>query len=263
MGETPNVVQLPVLMEQDFGYYEGKKWYERSADSKLAGNDCLRQEYKDIAGFVDIESKESLSQRVDAFLDGHLVPLLEAPADSKDKVVAVVSHGILLSVLWKRLLLRLPLRSVAFSPEVLANARGYSLEHLGSWSNTGYLELLMQRVAMQELPAAAGDAVPPSNLESVSSQDIAAETAPQRARQAASSSTRTSAEHATNASNESAPSAQSLMPEPTLGWTTLVQVVNGRDHLKGLKRTGGGVGSARHDASQKNIDSFFKRRKVE
>jgi hypothetical protein len=38
--------------------------------------------------------------------------------------------------------------------------------------------------------------------------------------------------------------------------------VNGKDHLKGLKRTGGGVGSSRHDASQKGIESFFKRRKV-
>jgi hypothetical protein len=47
------------------------------------------------------------------------------------------------------------------------------------------------------------------------------------------------------------------------GWTTTIMTINGKDHLKGLKRTGGGVGSSRHDASQKGIESFFKRRKVD
>lgn len=46
-------------------------------------------------------------------------------------------------------------------------------------------------------------------------------------------------------------------------WTTTILTINGKDHLKGLKRTGGGVGSSRHDASQKGIESFFKRRKID
>ncbi|KAL6710868.1 hypothetical protein ACN47E_007925 [Coniothyrium glycines] len=47
------------------------------------------------------------------------------------------------------------------------------------------------------------------------------------------------------------------------GWTTVIRTINGKDHLLGLKRTGGGVGSSRHDASQKSIETFFKRRKVD
>ncbi|KAH7153488.1 hypothetical protein EDB81DRAFT_648710, partial [Dactylonectria macrodidyma] len=37
-----------------------------------------------------------------------------------------------------------------------------------------------------------------------------------------------------------------------------VETVNGVDHLKGLKRTRGGIGSAMFDARQKTMDSFFK-----
>jgi hypothetical protein len=45
------------------------------------------------------------------------------------------------------------------------------------------------------------------------------------------------------------------------GWTITVNAVNSRLHLQGLKRTGGGVGSARHDDKQQGIETFFKKRK--
>jgi phage baseplate assembly protein gpV len=56
---------------------------------------------------------------------------------------------------------------------------------------------------------------------------------------------------------------QAPTPHIAHGWNTTILAINGKDHLKGLKRTGGGVGSSRHDTSQKSIETFFKRRKVE
>lgn len=254
--DVPDVVQLPVLMEQDFGFFEGKKWHERSAESKMAG-----KEHNDANGFVDIESKESMATRVDTFLDDHLLPLIETPTDeTKDHVVAIVSHGIILSQLWKRFLLRLPPKTVSFSPDVLANTRGYSLEHLGGWSNTGYLELHMQKVLAQEATAAEDAPLPTS--ESAPSEDVvgqAKEEAGIQNNPQVTSSDAVSGKHVVPAP------ASDHVPQRKLvhGWKTMIETVNGRDHLIGLKRTGGGVGSARHDASQKNIDNFFKRQKLE
>lgn len=38
-----------------------------------------------------------------------------------------------------------------------------------------------------------------------------------------------------------------------------IVAINGRDHLAGLKRTRGGLGSSPHDERQKRLDGFFKR----
>jgi broad specificity phosphatase PhoE len=260
-NDVPDVVQLPVLMEQDFGFYEGKKWHERSAASKWASKDPHHQEHKDIDGFADFESKESMAQRVDTFLDDHLLPLIEAPTDeTKDHVVAIVSHGIILSQLWKRFLLRLPPKSVSFSPDLLANTRGYSLEHIGGWSNTGYLELHMQQVAVQ-VAAPVQDAPPPTS-ESAPSEDVVGQAKEETGIQ--DNPQVTASDAVTNEHVVPTP-INDLVPQRKLvhGWKTMIETVNGRDHLIGLKRTGGGVGSARHDASQKNIDNFFKRQKLE
>lgn len=251
---VPEVVQLPVLMEQDFGFYEGKKWNERTPDSRLAGSE----------GFVDIESKESIAQRADAFLDLHLLPLLHGATETVEPVVAVVSHGIMLSVLWKRLLLRLPARSVELAPELSTIPRA-TLEHLGGWSNTGYLEVHMVRTSPLE-PSGLGEEVSPVSPNLVPPKPTVASEA------AASKQTQVSHGTVTMAITGQVPveNAQaSIVAAPSTplklapGWMTVVRTINGKDHLVGLKRTGGGVGSSRHDASQKNIESFFKRRKVE
>ncbi|RMZ74239.1 phosphoglycerate mutase family [Pyrenophora seminiperda CCB06] len=201
---VPVVLQLPVLMEQDFGSMEGKKFHDPSHKSEHPRNEKNRHGIE----FVPMESKDTMARRADSFIDEHLMPLLGDTSKDMSPVVAIVSHGIFLSMLWKRLLLRLPRKSVVLSPELRATARP-SLEHLGGWSNTGYLELHLQRAEAEEpSPSPAG------------------------------------------------------MSRITQGWTTTILTINGKDHLRSLKRTGGGVGSARHDASQKRIDTFFKRRRV-
>lgn len=259
---VPDIVQLPVLMEQDFGHYEGKKWNERLADSRSASKEAHHQSYEDTEGFVDVESKDSLTRRADTFLDRHVLPLMHELSTSNEYVVAVVSHGIMLSALWKRLLLRLPSRSVTLSPE-LAATTPISLEHLGGWSNTGYLELHMARAA----PVPTRTLTPPASVPYASEYD--------RTLLADGVYTHKSAELTAadvTTANRSVPSlnAQKCMtaypptvPQIAHGWMTVIRTVNGREHLKSLKRTRGGVGSSRYDASQKNIESFFKRQKVD
>jgi hypothetical protein len=227
---VPDVVQLPVLMEQDFGSMEGNKFFDRPLESKVSGKGHHWQENKDTAGFVDVESKGAMARRADSFLDEYLLPLLGDASKDAHHVVAVVSHGIFLSTLWKRLLLRLPPQSVMLSPELQATARP-SLEHLGAWSNTGYLELHLTREGLGkvEVPQAAADDIPAAQPD--------AEASP--------------------------PPAVSPTPRIAHGWKTTILTINGKDHLKSLKRTGGGVGSSRHDTSQKSIETFFERRKVD
>jgi hypothetical protein len=262
---VPDVVQLPVLMEQDFGSMEGRKWYDRPPESKVSWKEHHRQENKETAGFVDMESKYAMARRADSLLDKHLLPLLGDASEDGDKVIAIVSHGIFLSTLWKRLLLRLPPKSVALSPELQATARP-SLEHLGGWSNTGYLELLLSTAEVEVIrPTADIHATPVADSSLLLAEMPAADEGlgkvevPQAAVAdvpAAQSDTEVSLQPAVVASASST-------PRMVHGWTTTILTINGKDHLQGLKRTGGGVGSSRHDASLKSIETFFKRRKVE
>jgi hypothetical protein len=257
---VPDVVQLPVLMEQDFGSMEGKKWYDRLTESKVSGKEHHRHENKDTAGFVDVESKDAMARRADTFLDAHLLPLLGDASEDADQIVAIVSHGIFLSTLWKRLLLRLPPKSVTLSPDLQATARP-SLEHLGGWSNTGYLELHLTQAKLEAPnPTADAHVVPVAGPSSSPAVDdgLGKIEVPQAA---------FADDPAAQSHEASPPSAVAASPAPAPrvahGWTSTILMINGKDHLNGLKRTGGGVGSSRHDASQKSIETFFKRRKVE
>ncbi|KAF2263237.1 phosphoglycerate mutase-like protein [Lojkania enalia] len=263
---VPNVVQLPVLMEQDFGFYEGKKWYDKPANTGLSGREHHRQSHTDTPGFVDIEPVESLARRADNFIDLHLLPLFHGAPSATGHVVAIVSHGIMLSILWKRLLLRLPPKSVAFSPELSERVRCRSLEHLGGWSNTGYLELHLQKTMVEDLVSVVIPATP-SDLDSRLTGDAPTNTQAEMSRledaRAKFASTMVGTSSTDDTRSQLATSVVKQLPVRLAhGWTTVIQTMNGRDHLKGLKRTGGGVGSARHDTSQQNVESFFKRRKL-
>jgi hypothetical protein len=260
---VPDVVQLPVLMEQDFGSMEGKKWYDRPPESKVSGKEHHRRERKHTAGLVDMESKDAMARRADAFLDEHLLPLLDGPAEDTDPVIAVVSHGIFLSTLWKRLFIRLPPHSITLSDEVRMMVRS-SLEHLGGWSNTGYLKLQLTKAKVEpEVTKFTSDVAVDSLLDpsSLSAETSAADEGlgkvevPSNDAATAQPNSETSAQPVRVASPTRA-------PRIAYGWTTTILTINGKEHLIGLKRTGGGVGSSRYDASQKSIERFFKRRKV-
>ncbi|KAI4105095.1 MAG: hypothetical protein L6R37_002899 [Teloschistes peruensis] len=192
----------PDLREQNFGFYEGKPFYARQHESKKSGKDKHRSEHRKDANFQDVESKESMAARTTSFIDQYLKPLLVGESAEQQRAVAIVSHGILLSHLWRSILGMFGVNqtTVDIAPGVsIGNGGVTPLEYLGGWSNTGYLELDMTMISDEE------EASPRSKI--------------------------------------------------------IVQTVNGKDHLKGLKRARG-VGSSQYDEGQKKIESFFKKTKT-
>lgn len=258
----PVVAQINELAEQDFGSYEGVSFLARQPGSKVSGKEAHRTVHKDDPGFVDMESRESMTRRVDVFLDDYLMPVVQAIATSPVSV-AIVSHGITLSVLWRRLLHRLPPRSVSLHPEVSSRYTGIDLERIGGWSNTGYLELEIAYTVITQMASPAGQ---PLGNSLVSTE---ANTQPQIVTLDSSPNTSDPAvfeqdfAHDDSTINTTSETTKIVARHVFVGWTVAVHAVNSRAHLTGLKRTGGGVGSARFDDKQKSIDTFFKRRKVE
>jgi broad specificity phosphatase PhoE len=246
------VVQVPDLIEQDFGYYEGKTFQTR-ANEKRPGKDTQRKRAEDGLDFVDVESKESMTKRADAFLDEHLLPLFfqDIKPHTMPLRVAVVSHGILLGNLWRRLLARLPAKSVTISPDVVSARGTIILEHLGGWSNTGYLSLSFTEQNLPETTAVKVDVISPDTI--------------------------ASSEASTESSDAAALTSASLTPvTPTAmvtssrkahvmltGWSARINAIDSKQHLGGLKRQRGGIGSLAHDQGQKRLESFFKRQKKE
>lgn len=131
-GTELEIVKRTELMERDFGSFEGKPFSSRTRDAE--DDD-------------DVERKESLAKRIDVFLDGYFLPLLDEDSSEgvRDPVVAVVAHGMLLAHFWRRLLLRIPKNSLTIAPEIAEKRGGVGLEYIGGWSNTGYLELDFKR----------------------------------------------------------------------------------------------------------------------
>ena len=243
--DIPAVTMLPVLAEKDFGSCEGKKFHERA----VYGNQSDE--------FVDVESKQSLAQRADTFLNEYLLPLFDSTAEPIEPVIVVVSHSIMLSSLWRRLLLRLPQRSVKLAPG-MASFAPVTLEHLGGWSNTGYLELHMSRAALGSALRTFAQSTTPKLIHCPLSDTPCGVSLSSTS--AVVLSTQEVVKNSSLPTDAVQPSQiRTLSPE----WSTIIHSINEKDHLKGLKRTGGGLGSSRHDASQKSIKSFFKRRKVD
>ena len=232
------IQQLSVLREQDFGFYEGKPFHSKPRPWDKPGKKVFRDRNCDEPGFQDVESQAAMGLRMDNFLDQHLLPLLRNTSDGDGLQIAIVSHGIILSRLWKCLLKRFGAQSVRLSTSSsVPNKNFTSLEHLGSWSNTGYLELEISSLRTK----------PQLDNPKAKSRCIASEDSD------ALATTHGSTDHSTP--DNTSPTA---MLE---GWKMVVRSINNTDHLNGLKRTGGGVGSSKYDDGQKTIETFFKRRR--
>jgi broad specificity phosphatase PhoE len=255
-----DIRQVRSIMEQDFGFYEGKPVSVRSTKGgNVLAKDEHRTFHKDDPGFVDVESKESMALRVDAFLDVHLLPIL-----GEEHVVAVVSHGIILSVLWRRFLQRLPVKGVTIHSEVVAMHGHLDLERLGGWSNTGFLELEMHRLATPPMSSPL-----PTSLDNVLEASLPEkETLPTVLPGLGDSVDLSSLpeKEVRRGSSFVSPSRPAKIGSTTntfTNWTTTIRAVNHKPHLTNLKRTRGGVGSSPHDEKQKSIHSFFKKEKKE
>ncbi|KAI5200528.1 phosphoglycerate mutase-like protein [Aureobasidium subglaciale] len=267
------VTTVPHLIERDFGYYEGKTNRIRKGPD--------REQHKKEPGFVDVESKDELAVRADLFLDLHLLPLLDDEVDFggvAEHVVAVVSHGILLSSLWRRLLLRLGPKSVTVARDVVSSRGPVVLAHLGGWSNTGFLELSIQSVDTElgsGLPSidSASSPVEPiatvsvSTLNSPGSSPV--ENAPPQLL-TESSGIEMPTDQSGAVGNVSV-TKDAVNAEPSEkedlrlleGYCTTILVVDGQQHLQGLKRQRGGIGRAEHDDKQQSMTSFFKKARKE
>jgi probable phosphoglycerate mutase len=169
------VVQLPELREKHFGSGEGVKF-----GAAARGEEKVH---------VGAETAEQMRARVIRFVDHHLAPLWASPSTGMTPCVVVAAHGIILGVLFRVLTSRIPKDAITMAPDAQAGL-------YPSWSNTGYLEVVL---------------TPPGS-----------------------------------------PSAG-----PALPYRLHVEHVNYVVHLKGLKKTRGGIGSAAHDDRQRTIDSFF------
>lgn len=218
------VTALPVLREQDFGFYEGKPFYARPRHSNKSGKENHRSQHQDDPDFKDVESKESMALRMSTFLQDHLVPAIRSGSMQRNNDIVIVSHGIILSQLWRCFLKLLAKSTITLSPGLSVGTGGTTpLEHLGGWSNTGYLELEILK------------------NESAATGELVVSTAAPRTLDLSS--------------------AIGDVPPPLHQYKAIIKTVNGKEHLKGLKRTRG-VSSSKFDEGQKSIESFFKKRKV-
>jgi len=252
-----------LLREQDFGSYEGKGFAERPRASDKRGQDAHLEYVRNDPDFKDMESKQSMILRVKTFVDSHLLDLLQKEADND--AVIIVAHGIILSYLWRDILRRFDQRNVLIAPDVMIADRGKGLQYLGGWSNTGYLELGVNRKAASTQISRKASVSEPEVSTAVL-QTTNTHTPPE------SPTSQVTAEITDPVilngliSMPLQASSNILTPPRPSSFQTLslmVRAVNCQDHLRDLKKTRGGIGSIKYDEKQTTVDSFFKRRKLE
>lgn len=240
-GAKPTLVvtQLVELREKNFGSDEGMRFVKRASPTAQA------QQASSAADYVAPESQDAMQLRVQQFITENLVQAIsQAGADTRGDVsIVVVAHGIILNVLLRCLL-------NGWGPTEFARLPGAGdaperREWLASWSNTGYLE---SEVRVMPTPVATSSSI---------------EVEPGRPGQPSSSA---SSEDAAPTLRKAAldgpplPDAQIAPPEPSKAVDIQLSVkrVNCVEHLQGLKKTRGGIGSAGFDEKQKTMDSFFR-----
>ena len=155
------VVQLELLREQDFGSFECMPW--SSKRSEITTDKLPKPED---AGFRPKETSEAMAKRADIFLDDYILPQL-AIDHEQESIVAVVSHGLMLAVLWKSLLAHFGPGTVSLGAEISIKTGSRPLEYLPGWSNTGYVELHMAKTsapaAAESIPCSEDTLAPASN----------------------------------------------------------------------------------------------------
>lgn len=137
---------LPILTsdlrEKDFGSLEGMRW-----DSTTPTRDNAARfggVSTPIHRHVEGESAASMERRAMAFLSMHILPLLfDAPPEEIN--VAVVGHGIILRVLWNILAGLFDPMDISLAPGIVPAEGGTAGLPTPSWSNTGFMTLLIQQ----------------------------------------------------------------------------------------------------------------------
>lgn len=247
-GNAAEIVKVPDLRERDFGQYEGKPY---TSEEKTYNAETQKQERKTGCQLDGIESGDSLAKRSDSFIDDFLLPLFATDGLDEEYIVAVVAHGMLLSHFWRRLLLRLPRKHLSIAPEITAARGNVILEHLGGWSNTGYLELDFKHDQRDEVKV-LGEASPrPSTVDA----KYGTESAP-----VPPSLKEDEVVVPVDKGPITTATASKSSTHKLVGWSTSIIAVDSKQHLVGLKRQRGGIGSLAHDEGQKKLDGFFTKR---
>ncbi|KAF7905392.1 uncharacterized protein EAF01_005913 [Botrytis porri] len=247
------VTKLELLREQDFGHYEKKPFHERSKDPNKTGKEVHSEAHRMDPGFKDVESKESMKKRMETFVNEHLMHLLNIDQiNMNDHTIVIVAHGIILNHLWRVILKRFNPKNVSIGPDVPRPERG--LEYLGGWSNTGYLDLDIKPV--QEVSPFKVGSVP-----SVSDEQFNAQTSVELLKNKIDHSEISSLNNQSNV-EDILKLLNHAVDKVEVTMSLMIKSVNNVDHLKGLKKTRGGLGSLKHDSTQRTMDSFFKKRKL-
>jgi probable phosphoglycerate mutase len=169
--------------------------------------------------FRDPETHAEMAVRVDRFISVHLNPILGMVQTS----AAEEDHGSVIIVahgmILNVLLKRLLVRfSAPVEVEKLFPGRS-NLEWMASWRNTAYLEAVVSPRSAVAMTVSTGD-------------------------------------------GSSGPTPPVVIGTVAPGSDPAVRLdiigVNRVDHLQGLKKTRGGIGSAKFDTKQKTVDSFFR-----
>lgn len=135
------------------------------------------------------------------------------------ETIAIVSHGVFMLALWNSLVEFFDRDQVRICLGNVATQSSPIFDFTPSWSNTGFMEVLIQP------SQARGVHCPPNPSPSY-----------------------------LRAEHEAKPDDFHLH-----GLALMVKAANSREHLVGLKRTRGGIGSAAHDGRQRKLDQFFKK----
>jgi len=245
-------IALSLLREQDFGSFELLPW-NRSESAREADPGPEDPDFK------PKETAESLKLRADTFLDDYIIPLFALDEES-ELTVAVVSHGLLLAALWKVLLLKFEPSCVYLGSEVLSSTPRRPLEYMPAWSNTGFLELEVQRLpeinVESQPPSRPGDPISVTKLRAtmkictVNNKDHL--TNLKRTRGGVGSS----------ASDDKQKRVDNFFRVTKLTPTTEMCATKTKDQPTNLKRTRGDRGSNASDDKQKRLENFFKRPKT-
>lgn len=131
---VPEVVKLDLLREQDFGSFELVPWQSKRSDDAFTTKVPSATD----PDFKPRETAEQMRDRADRFLDDYIMPLTAVESDAR---VAIVSHGLFLSSLWRAFMARFLTQNISLGPDIAPQGPGRPLEYIGSWSNTCYLEV--------------------------------------------------------------------------------------------------------------------------
>lgn len=216
-----------------------------NGDQKPVQVSELREQHFDVggggwsamAGGYSEESESEMGDRANTFLHDHILPLLfnnKNHSPGNEETVAVVAHGVILRVLWRRLADHFNKSDIKLGPGVDAST-------MPSWSNTGYMELDI-RPSQQQSRTAAAPSTTTNNAYT-----------PSQGLYRTSSGARSATSMVGSAPSASARSSASIAPAPShgegpplSGWTMTVLTIDDTSHLQG-----DGVGTQRHDGQQR------------